>query len=271
LTPVALESSIYVKREDLFTIREADSIGGSKLRQCLLILDGLPVRRIISAGSIHSPQPSIVAYVAKFLGLPCIILVGGKRETVSLALARRFGADVIRCKSGRHTVLFAKAKGLAEENDFIVPFGMRPTKLSREFYEICASQVSNIPSTIETIVIASGSGVTATAVAYGMWKERRKGQIAMITVGPDRRQQILETLCTLNRASAGWVEEQDIIRVFPLGQDPRFRYETPVQFKLGRIPLHPMYEGKAFSWFFKNVKFSATRTLFWITGPALNL
>jgi 1-aminocyclopropane-1-carboxylate deaminase/D-cysteine desulfhydrase-like pyridoxal-dependent ACC family enzyme len=270
LTPVVLETGLYVKRDDLFSIQVAAPLSGGKLRQCLLMLEGLTVSRLMSAASIHSPQSAIVAYVARHLGLPCRIFVGGKQETASLTLARSFGADIVRCPTGRHTVLFAKARGLRRDGDFIVPFGMRPERPSRSFYEVCGAQIRNIPSHIHTIVIASGSGVTATAVAYGLWNERRTHQrIAMINLGPDRRYQVLRTLREINQASARWAESENVIHAFQLSQRNRFRYESQVQFQLGEITLHPLYEAKAFSWFTDNVTFDPSNTLFWVTGPPL--
>jgi 1-aminocyclopropane-1-carboxylate deaminase/D-cysteine desulfhydrase-like pyridoxal-dependent ACC family enzyme len=269
LTPIESESGLLVKRDDLFSIEKGSAIRGGKLRQCLLMLDGLSADRIISAGSIHSPQLAIVAYAANLVGVPCTILAGGKQETTSLSLARRFRADIIRCKTGRHTVLFAKAEELARSGGFTIPFGMRPRSPVSGFYETCGSQVLNIPSTVDEIVVASGSGVTVTAIAYALWKARRKIILNVINVGPDRRRQILQTLFALNPACSAWADESSILRIFPLGQGSTFRYEVPVPFKLGRIPVHPLYEGKAFSWFFQNVSFTRNRTLFWLTGPLL--
>jgi 1-aminocyclopropane-1-carboxylate deaminase/D-cysteine desulfhydrase-like pyridoxal-dependent ACC family enzyme len=270
LTPVSVEAGYQVKRDDLFSISHSGGIRGGKLRQCLLLLQGKSCSRLISAGSIHSPQLAIVAYVAQHFGLPCSLFVGGRQETASLAIARNFGADVIRCCSGRHTVLFAEARRFAEAGDFLVPFGMRPNEPDRQFYETCAAQVRNIPANTHTIVIASGSGVTATIVAYGLWKEHRTDvRIAIVNVGPDRRRCILETLRALEPASAEWAEKDRVLRVFSVGQAPGFRYESPAQFHFGRVTLHPLYEAKAFRWFSNHVPFDTAHTLFWVTGPPL--
>ena len=270
LTPVILEAGLHVKRDDLFALEAKAPIRGGKLRQCIAMLDGATISRLISAGSIHSPQPAIVAYVARHLGLPCTILVGGKHETPSLIMARDFGAEILRCRSGRHTVLFDAARRVAGHGDFIVPFGMRPERPYRAFYETCAAQVSNIPPDVETTVIASGSGVTATIIAFGMWMERRADQrIALINVGPDRHRQILETLWALSPSSAKWAEREIAFQIYPLGQQPGFRYEAPTSFSLGKIVLNPLYEAKAFAWFTRQVSFDACRTLFWVTGPPL--
>jgi 1-aminocyclopropane-1-carboxylate deaminase/D-cysteine desulfhydrase-like pyridoxal-dependent ACC family enzyme len=271
-TPVVVEAGLYVKRDDLFSIESSAPIRGGKLRQCLLMLEDMVVARLISAASIHSPQPAIVAYVARYLGVPSTIFVGGKQETVSLTLARSFGADIVRCPSGRHTVLFAKARELGRAGDFIVPFGMRPETPDRLFYEVCGAQVSNVPSHIQRIVIASGSGVTATAVAYGLSRERRiRPRITMINLGPDRRRQLLQTLQTLDPASAKWVKREIVLEALTPSQHHQFRYESPVQFQFGNIALHPLYEAKAFSWFTNHVDFDSSNTLFWVTGPPLDL
>jgi 1-aminocyclopropane-1-carboxylate deaminase/D-cysteine desulfhydrase-like pyridoxal-dependent ACC family enzyme len=261
-----------VKRDDLFALDPLAPIRGGKLRQCLTMLAGTSALRLISAGSIHSPQPAIVSYVAQYLGLPCIVLVGGKQETTSLALARRFGAEIVRCRSGRHSVLFATARKIAMTGDFIVPFGMRPPEPWRHFYQTCAVQAYNVPEHIRTIVIASGSGVTATIVAYGIWQQRCFGRrIALINVGPNRRGQILDTLQSISPECANWAIREDVFEVFPLNQHPGFRYELPVCFHIGRILLNPLYEGKAFDWFTRTIGFDANDTLFWITGPPIEL
>ena len=272
LTPVVVEAGLHVKRDDLFSIQVSVPIRGGKLRQCLLMLEDMAVSRLVSAASIHSPQPAIVSYVARHLGVPCTILVGGKQDTVSLTLAYSFGADIVRCPSGRHTVLFAKARELCRAGDFIVPFGMRPETPYRLFYETCGAQVRNVPAHIRTIVIASGSGATATAVAYGLWKERRAHQrITMINLGPDRRNHVLQTLRVLEPACAKWAERESVLDALPLSQHHQFRYESPVQFQLGKIVLNPLYEAKAFSWFTDCVAFDNSNTLFWVTGPPLDL
>jgi hypothetical protein len=103
-----------------------------------------------------------------------------------------------------------------------------------------------------------------------MWQQGRRHQrIAMVNVGPDRRQQIQDTLKALDPACAQWVEKDNVLKVYPLAQQTRFRYETPVPFQIGRIPLHPLYEGKAFSWFRNSVPIDASGLLFWLTGPPL--
>src|SRR5215472_4696550 len=104
LTPVVVEEGLHVKRDDLFALEPSAVIRGGKLRQCIVILEGAEPTRLITASSIHSPQIPIVAYLANHTKIPCTVLVGGKRDTQSLILARRFGAEILRCRTGRHTV-----------------------------------------------------------------------------------------------------------------------------------------------------------------------
>jgi 1-aminocyclopropane-1-carboxylate deaminase/D-cysteine desulfhydrase-like pyridoxal-dependent ACC family enzyme len=272
LTPVMLEEGLHVKRDDLFALEPKAAIRGGKLRQCMAILGDAEPTRLITAGSIHSPQIPIVAYVAHHIKIPCTVLVGGKRNTQSLILARRFGAEILRCRTGRHTVLFNTARTLQAPSDFVVPFGMRPREPCRRFYDACAAQVRNIPANIKTTVIASGSGVTASIVAYGLWLSHRwDHEIALVNLGPDRREQILRTLYALDPNSSKWVEKAHVLRVFPLSRQSNFRYEAPIPFQIGRIELNPLYEGKAFKWFMDNVDFDWKRTLFWVTGPPVEL
>ena len=162
------------------------------------------------------------------------------------------------------------ASEIATADDLIIPFGMQPRTPYEQFYETCGAQVENVPSGVRMIVLATGSGVTATSLAYGLWRRRRVGvKLALIGVGPERSARILSTLNLLDAAAHRWSVDEELFLSFPLGQDPKFKYEAGVNFQVGTIPLHPLYEAKAFSWFTNHVRFDPESTLFWLVGPKL--
>lgn len=245
-------------------------IRGGKLRQCIAMIEGQRVSRLLSACSIHSPQSAIVAYAAQRLGISCTIFVGGKSDTLPLRIATDFGANIVRCSSGRHTVLFSALRRQLIQGDLAVPFGMRPNWPCPSFYRTCALQVQNLPSQIDTIVVVAGSGVTGTIITYGLWLHRPTiSKIVLLGVGPDRQREILKVLQVLDKHCVDWLVSKNIFQHCSLSKEPRFRYESPVPFRIGQVILHPLYEGKAFEWFMRNVSFARAHTLFWVTGPPL--
>lgn len=266
LTPIQQTDRWILKRDDLFSVAPGSTVGGGKLRQCLALTSGHPCERLISAASIHSPQSAIVSFTARYLGLRCLILVGGTRETPSLRLARIDGAEIRRCSSGRHSVLFSKALEVARPNDFIVPFGMRPHFPDAAFFDLCSAQVENVPRDIRSIVLACGSGVTATAVALGLWRTKQAKRLVLVNVGPDRRDNIFTTLEAIEPRAVGWLRSHSLLVVEPLAQLPGFRYEKPTHFEMGGVSLHPLYEAKAFKWYTETRNPDRRRTLFWVVG-----
>lgn len=261
-----------MKRDDLFSLGPSGRTRGGKLRQCAALLIGSGAARVITGASIHSPQSAIVADVARHLNIPSLVLCGGHMMTRPISIAQELGAEVKRCASGRHTVLFAEARRLCEPGDLIVPFGMRPSVPDPIFYSLCGAQVRNLPSHLNTIVLACGSGATALSVLFGLSRERRACRLLLVNVGPDRRDWILSMLDILDSEAAAWVTRNVRIEAVPLAQRSEFRYESGVDYELGGIPLHPLYEGKAFRWLLESEgdRIDAARTLFWLVGPPLH-
>src|SRR5439155_839381 len=69
LTPVELRDGIWFKRDDLFSIAGAS---GGKARACYALARAAE-RGLITASARHSPQATIVARIARHLGLCCRI------------------------------------------------------------------------------------------------------------------------------------------------------------------------------------------------------
>src|SRR3990167_6033243 len=81
LTPVEEHEGVYFKRDDYFAPLGYGGINGSKLRQCIYLINqarNLGAAGILSAASVRSPQLSMSTAVAKPYGLPAVQIIGGK-------------------------------------------------------------------------------------------------------------------------------------------------------------------------------------------------
>ena len=80
LTPVEKIGCFFFKREDKFEPFPFSRVNGSKLRQCIMLLEKNKEQArkgIITATSILSPQAVITSAAAKNIGVDCTIMYGG--------------------------------------------------------------------------------------------------------------------------------------------------------------------------------------------------
>ena len=132
LTPVQSVGGLLFKRDDLYEPFGPGEVNGGKMRQCMMLLDSVKdeISGVISCCSIHSPQAPITAAAALAFGKRCKILYGGTSRAKLLEspmprLCLKYGATVLLAtRSGRHNVLYAKAKELKGPEDFIVQYGI---------------------------------------------------------------------------------------------------------------------------------------------------
>ena len=133
LTPVQEVDGLRIKRDDLYAPFGPGEVNGGKLRQCVMLVNSVKkdYKSLLTYCSIHSPQAPITAAVARANGMPCRIVYGGTtRESVAALpmprLAMKYGASIVlAARSGRHSILHARAKELAaQENSFIVQYGI---------------------------------------------------------------------------------------------------------------------------------------------------
>lgn len=139
---------------------------------------------------------------ARANGMPCRIVYGGTtRESVAALpmprLAMKYGASIVlAARSGRHSILHARAKELAaQENSFIVQYGINIIGYGDTLLTAVAAQTENLPDDIENLVMTCGSGITATGVMIGLHRYgKRVKRTHLVATAPDRRGFIHETL-----------------------------------------------------------------------------
>ena len=267
LTPVQEVDGLRIKRDDLYAPFGPGEVNGGKLRQCVMLVNSVKkdYKSLLTYCGIHSPQAPITAAVARANGMPCRIVYGGTtRESVAALpmprLAMKYGASIVlAARSGRHSILHARAKELAaQENSFIVQYGINIIGYGDTLLTAVAAQTENLPDDIENLVMTCGSGITATGVMIGLHRYgKRVKRMHLVATAPDRRGFIHETL-----KKYGADREFEYHDLF---HSPGFVYEKSAAATWGGIRLHPHYEAKTMQWF-RSSGIAPESTLFWITG-----
>lgn len=269
LTPVEKRGGIYFKRDDLFAPFGNGNVNGGKLRQAFFIIEKKikenNIKGVISGSSIHSPQSPIISSVAKYYNIDNIIIYGGvdqenlfKKPMPLLCLKN--DAKFVFVNSGRHSVIYNKAKKIQEENGyFIIEYGMNSKDNPYEFFESNAYQVKNIPDNLDDLVVTCGSGITTAGILYGIKKYKKNiKNINIVGVAPNRIEKINKRLKFLNTNI-----DYNYIDLF---SSRGFLYEKQIKTKYYLIDFHPNYESKVFLWTMKNLEIKNKNVLFWIIG-----
>lgn len=262
LTPVEMHGRLLFKRDDLYEPYGKGDVNGGKLRQCRNLIEAMNPEGVVTACSIHSPQAPICAAVAREFGIPCYVFYGGTSKENLLRLpmpklAMEHGAKIlIAAKTGRHNVLYAKAKEFAERNGyFVVEYGFNIIEHPEIMFGAVARQVENIPNDVERLAITCGSGITASGVLQGIetYKKPVK-ELHLFCTAPDRSKR-------LSKFKPSSVE----LIYHDLFHKRGFFYEKEEPAVYAGIELHPNYEAKAMREFV-NLGIPTENTLFWIVG-----
>ena len=270
-TPLQNVDGLWLKREDLFLPFGENGVNGGKLRQCYMLVEEIKDKYngIITCCSIHIPQGAIAAAVAKHFGLPCVIYYGATNEKRLEELpmpkiAKSYGAElVIASKSGRHNILYSKAREYATNNNyFVVEFGFNIIEYSKLMFGAISKQVQNIPDNLENIVITCGSGITTIGIILGIYKYKKNiKNIHLVGTAPVREDFIQRILseygindCKLN--------------YHDLFHRKGFAYEKGVEAIYHDITFHPQYEAKAFKWLVEesDINIHDNSCLLWVVG-----
>jgi 1-aminocyclopropane-1-carboxylate deaminase/D-cysteine desulfhydrase-like pyridoxal-dependent ACC family enzyme len=270
LTPVQNVKGLYFKRDDLFQPFDITEVNGGKCRQCYCLVEHIKDNHagVISCCSIHSPQAPITSAVARHFGMPCTIFYGGttKERVNSLPMPRivlQNGATIqIASKSGRHNILYNKAREYAEaRNYFVVEYGFNIIDFADIMFSAVSNQVENIPDELDNLIITCGSGITTIGVILGIKKFNKKvNTLHLVCTAPSRKKLIEDAMKQHGI-------EMDIV-YHDLFHRKGFVYEKGINVVYENIKLHPHYEAKAFSWLYheSGIDIHNNKNLFWIVG-----
>lgn len=301
LTPVEQVGDIMYKREDYFAPLGYTSVNGSKLRQCIWLINDFKVRKkargIVSGSVVGSPQHPMIAAICKHYGLGCLITTGTDKidNHEYLVMAREWGASFHNSKVGYAKTLQSNAFKLQRrlhrhevvETNITVDAKLNTPERIYNFHYIGSHQAANIPDTIENLIIPCGSCNSVTSILLGLhlhpkpnlkriyfmgignngsndinYIDRRLDSISKV-IGTD----ILKSLNHIRRIhhnlnGTGFCTYADLMEF---------------QIKDGNevIDFHPRYEGKIMNYIHKNMhNFDDVwnnKTLFWIVGSAPKL
>lgn len=225
-TPVETHAGIQVKRDDAWRIGGAT---GAKARTMHRLAIEKGAAGIITAGARRSPQIERAALVAAHLGIPCRVHVPDGATTPEITTCEKAGAEVIRHKHGRLSVLKARFRDdTAEHPDWLhVPFGMDMD----DYRADVAQQVANLPTNITRIVTPCGSGSTLAGILTGLDQQGLDIPVLAVQVGHD-------PTATLDRCYPTWRDRVQLVK-----SELDYDTDAPTT-RLGTLGLDPMYEAK---------------------------
>ena len=253
VTPVELHDGMYYKREDCFS--RPSGANGSKLRACFHLAERAKAAgalTIVSAQSVLSPQAVISATVAQELGMRHISVVGGTTpdkavKNISIRKAQELGSTVLALAPvGYNPAIQKAAKELVDgdptHTHWQLPYGIScPDSYGldavRDFVEVGAAQVANVPDSVTRIVLPFGSGNTAAGVLYGLQEIGWDGVVELMTVGPDKRAWLNDRLAQLEMSPSFRVNQHYLHPTFAT-------YGDRMKETIDGIEMHPTYEGK---------------------------
>ncbi len=236
LTPIQRVGSLWLKRDDLFSIA---GCRGGKVRICWMLADG--ARGLVAASHRHSPQMAMVANVARNRRIPCRIHTARGQETSEIADAVSAGAEIIRHTPGYNGVLIARAREDAKERGWReIPFGME----SQEAIDLTSNQATNIPPECKRILVTVGIGMSLCGILHGL---KHRLPVLAVAVGCPRPEKYIQRW-----APAWWEEDVTLIHA---AED----YSQHVDAAIDGVRLDPVYEAKA-------SPYVEPGDLFWIVG-----
>ncbi len=284
LTPVEEHDGVLYKREDYFAPLGYGGINGSKVRQCIYLVNKYVQQEgdavgLISGASIKSPQLSMGTAVALHYGLPSIHVIGSRRHTAlrheNVAIATRLGASFILNPVAYNPALQSRVRDeLSRYPDyFYLNYGISlgadatPTEVEA-FHRIGAEQVANLPD-VEDLVIPAGSCNSAISILYGIALFKpRIDRVHLVGIGPEKidyteqRLAMIQSVADIKITTLfARIYEQHVDKaVFydsPLNGPyllyhydlhktgfTTYQEEVPWETESGSIDFHPTYEGK---------------------------
>ena len=301
LTPVEKLGEIWFKREDYFAPLGYNSVNGSKLRQCIWLVNqwvkSKRVRGVISGSVVGSPQHPFISSICKHYGISCLTVTGSKNylQHKNMRLANEMGSKFYVSKVGYAKTLEAICYRLQKklpghevlETNITVDEKRNSPERVEAFHYIGAYQVKNIPDHIETIFIPSGSCNSITSILYGisMMPPKNLKRIFIMGIGnngsknlkyiPQRLEIISKVIGKNINDNFDWsiiggkVGNIKMIH-HNLNGSGFCEYADWFEEDYQGIKFHPRYEGKCWRYIQQNMEefkpYFNDKSLFWIVG-----
>lgn len=302
LTPVEQHNGIFYKREDFFAPMGYDSVNGSKLRQCIWLVNEWVkkkrVKGIVSGSVVGSPQHPFISSICKHYGIGCLIATGSKHymEHKNMQLAKTLGAQFYVSKVGYaralQSISFKLAKKLPNhevlETNITVDEKLNEPERIEAFHNVGAYQTRNVPSHIETIIIPCGSCNSVVSILYGLYLKPLPNLKRIILMGignngsfnlkyiPKRLKIISQVIWSdilemYNFSWLGYGKKSGVEVIHHNLNGSGFcEYSDWMPYDVGDIKFHPRYEGKCMNYIHQNmtefIPYWNEKTLFWIVG-----
>jgi 1-aminocyclopropane-1-carboxylate deaminase/D-cysteine desulfhydrase-like pyridoxal-dependent ACC family enzyme len=270
LTPIDWQFGIGYKRDDLYRPYPDIPLSGGKVRQAQRLLEPRAEQIkaehdgwVLTATSVHSPQGVIIARVAHEFGLRTRLFVGATtwRSAVTkhsmLRWALLYSCD-LDCSSGAAfsaPLLAAMRRHQAQVGGFLVRFGINMDDDPDAILGSTAAQAANIPAEVRTVVIPTGSAITAAG---------------LIPALPDSVERII--VIQIAGADRSEVIRARTDRPFEYHADPTHPYARQLQRRVGPITLDPIYEAKAHDFMLRWCRPARDGSwLFWLIGDSTDI
>lgn len=249
--------TVFVKREDLFGIFPAPSLG--KLRGLKLILEKIKKSDIQLVGCWDTRVSKLgqgVAVLCHEMGIlnPIISYPMKKGESIpeSIYIAKSYGAEIYPIRGNHVSICYSQVKKYVENRKGIMlPFGLECI----ESIEAISVEAKKIPQEcIEggTLIISCGSGVTLAGILNGL--KYKPSQVIGISSG----RSISKIKNCINKYVIDFPDFVDILQpIYPYYE--KIELESP-------FPSDPNYDLKAWKYLIDNLAVLKEPILFWNIG-----
>lgn len=291
-TPVEQIENMTFKREDHFAPLGYGGINGSKVRQCIYLVNeyhnSVPKEwqvGLISGASVKSPQLAAGTIVAAHYGMESVHVIGATKPESALwhenvKIAYEYGAGFYINKVAYNPALQSAVKKIMQDeyykNWFYLEYGIgldHKTHTPQEveaFHDVGANQVANLPSTMKTLIIPSGSCNTLVTILYGLAKYGATdlNKIILMYIGPDRKKFVKERLEMIKSVNGiDGMRLYDIVEEHDLHSTKYATYDQEMPFTYGDIEMHPTYEGKCMRYLKEKLpEYEVPETCLWVVG-----
>ena len=303
LTPVELKDNMFFKRDDKFAPLGYGNINGSKLRQCLWLVDKWRKEKniigVVSGSVSQSPQHAFISEICKHYNLGCVIAYSKKDISQSpyLKLAKDNGAKLIYSKVGYAKTLGALSKKMLSilpnheylETNITLEDRVNTWKDIESFHKVGAEQVKNIPSNIRRIIVPCGSCNSVTSILYGLilYPNPNIKEIVFMGIGNHGSKNIgyienrIKKICIWKGIDINNVydftfrndtSKEIQLTYYNLNGSGYCSYSDTMDEKVEDIVFHPRYEGKVIRYLKENLlEYWNEQSLFWIVGSDIQL